>query len=148
MTISERLPHITVQPDFPIDINAVSKGQPSRSFWLSTYNNGGDRGDAIHGSITVRPDPSGTNESLRVLLDGGREFCGISLVDSSTLIMDNPDGSRTTLLPAAEQWKLPLKRVNSMNLSPQGDLLVIGGDNARLVIVDTQDPSIVHRDLK
>ena len=80
MTISEKLPHITVQPDFPIDIAAIRKGQPARSFWLSKY--GSEEGGVLHGNVKVSLHPESHDGINEVLVDGGREFNGISLVDN------------------------------------------------------------------
>ncbi|KAJ3298707.1 Proteasomal ATPase-associated factor 1 [Borealophlyctis nickersoniae] len=132
------IPHITVQPDFPLDIGDVAAGKvPSASFWLSLYNHDGRPSNHI--KVSVRRGAQGS-----MCLDAG-DSAKVEFINGHSFALLNADGSRTIIRAPDLSFNVRQK-INVLASSPGGELVVVGGDDGFLKIMDRGDGS-VRRDL-
>jgi proteasomal ATPase-associated factor 1 len=147
------VPLLTVQADFNQDLGDVLARRTSTSkFWLSLYNATGASKPTLHGTVTVTPEsgsmtsinlkPADTPELRTTFLDTNSfSFTFVPASDAGEL-------KATRVQSAARSYKgqgLP-KSINCLDVSPQGDLLLIGGPGGALNVVDAKDGT-VRRDL-
>lgn len=149
-----QVPLLTVQADFNTDLGDVlARRVDKASFWCSLYNPTNSSKPSLHGTVAVSPEPSSfTSVKVKADLDEFR----IGYIDTNALSFTYlPAGEQSTtttttrIQAPARAYKgqgLP-KSVNCLDVSPQGDLLLVGGTDGNLKIVDPKDGS-VRRDLQ
>ncbi|KAJ3080014.1 Proteasomal ATPase-associated factor 1, partial [Quaeritorhiza haematococci] len=129
--IVQQLPQITVQPDFQLDLVDVSQDKDrSRSFWMSTYKF----------EQEVRKSETGT-----LVLDGKPLF-NVEYIDQRSFLVHEADGTSTVIAAPNASHKVSSKAIRTLAVSPGKELIVCGGDNGELKIIDAHDGSI-RRDL-
>ncbi|RUP50566.1 WD40-repeat-containing domain protein [Jimgerdemannia flammicorona] len=149
-----QLPYISVQHDWHEAIAdvACAHDKPTNSadtFWISAYGHG--KGASIHTSVTVRKADSG-HAGVELTGEGGME---VTLVNHKTIKISYPaqDISNVTVHAPRAAYKVTdsptriPKPINSIDVSPGGELFVVGGDAGDLKIGEL-DGGAIRRDLK
>lgn len=135
------LPLLTVQHDFNTDIaDVLARRAEKAQFWLSLYTQGAP---SIHGKINVASNPDSETSSVKLSSDLPElkvDYVSPNAFDFSyTSTSGTQSPTRTTRVQAPTRHykdNLP-KPIQSLDISPDGDLLLTGGSNGALSILST-----------
>ncbi|CDZ96906.1 WD40 repeat-containing protein [Phaffia rhodozyma] len=131
-----RLPYINVQPDYPAVIRDVAQSVvKAESFWASAYL---ENETSVHGKISCERDQDGD------LVTRAREGVKIHRIgeDETSFKLSFPSlGIPPTLITKPRQQILSSlsnfpQQLNSFDVSATLPLLVLGGDDGELTVID------------
>ncbi|KAL1920475.1 uncharacterized protein VTP21DRAFT_852 [Calcarisporiella thermophila] len=137
------LPYVSVQSDWESVVDDVASGKTrTDSFWVSCYRKGTP---SVHGSVQVYKNQS---EPIYVEMEGENSIQVQRIHDKSFRIScPSFEIENVTISAPAASFKNEKNPYTSLDISPGGELFVVGGDNGNLKIGDTSTGDI-RRELR